>query len=146
MRALIQRVKGASVEIPDSRSSISLGLLVLLGVKKGDGREEAEYLADKTLNLRIFEKSSGRMEYSVKDIKGEILVVSQFTLYGDTRRGRRPSVSEAAEPGLAMELFEYYIECLKASSLTVKKGYFGQHMLLNIENDGPVTLMIEKSK
>ncbi|NLB35283.1 MAG: D-tyrosyl-tRNA(Tyr) deacylase [Elusimicrobia bacterium] len=146
MRALIQRVKGASVEIPDSRSSISLGLLVLLGVKKGDGREEAEYLADKTLNLRIFEKSSGRMEYSVKDIKGEILVVSQFTLYGDTRRGRRPSFSEAAEPSLAMELFEYYIECLKASSLTVKKGYFGQHMLLNIENDGPVTLMIEKSK
>lgn len=146
MRALIQRVRKASAEIPGSCSSVSAGLLVLLGVKKGDTRDDAEYLADKTLNLRIFEKIPGRMDYSLKDIRGDILAVSQFTLYADTRRGRRPGFSEAARADEAVELFEYFTECLKASSLTVKKGYFGRHMLLNIENDGPVTIMIESSK
>lgn len=119
------------------------GLLVLLGVARGDTEKELEYIADKTLNLRIFPDDEGRMNLSVLDIGGELTVVSQFTLLADTRKGRRPSFVGAAEPAIAEQMYELFVERLRASGLRVDTGGFGEMMLVSLENWGPVTIVIE---
>ncbi len=139
MRALVQRVRKASVTVEgDTVAEIGPGLLVLLGVRKGDGAAEADKLARKLEALRVFEDDDGRMNRSVRDIGGEVLVVSQFTLYGDARKGNRPSFVEAAPPGTAEPLYERVRERLGAQG-----GVFGAHMAVELTNDGPVTLLLE---
>jgi D-aminoacyl-tRNA deacylase len=139
MRALVQRVSSASVSVDGEQiSEIGPGMLVLLGVRRGDGRGEAERLARKLLALRIFEDEVGRMNRSVRDVGGELLCVSQFTLYGDARKGNRPSFVEAAEPEEARALYESVREALGAES-----GRFGARMAVTLVNDGPVTLLVE---
>lgn len=146
MRALVQRVKNAGVTIEGTlHSSIGAGMLVLLGVQKGDSKEEAEYLAKKVANLRIFEDEQNKMNLSVQDIKGELLVVSQFTLAGDTSRGNRPGFETAAPPDLALPLYEYFVECLHSYSVPVKTGVFQADMQVALLNDGPVTFLLEKT-
>ena len=145
MKAVIQRVKEASVSINNNLySSVSTGLLVFLGVEKGDEKFNAEKLAEKILKLRIFEDENGKMNYSVSDIKGEILVVSQFTLCGDCKKGTRPSFDNSAPPKEARYLYEYFTEILKESGLLVKTGVFGADMKVMLLNDGPVTFVLEK--
>jgi D-aminoacyl-tRNA deacylase len=139
MRALVQRVSEASVSVEGERiASIGPGMLVLLGVRAGDGEREADHIARKLLALRIFEDDEGRMNLSVHDIGGEILCVSQFTLYGDARRGNRPSFVAAAPPVEAEPLYERVRESLDAQG-----GRFGAHMRVSLVNDGPVTLLLE---
>ena len=144
MRAVLQRVRSASVAI-DGRvvSSIGMGILVLLGVGADDSEGEASFLADKTANLRIFEDDEGKMNLSVLDVGGEALVVSQFTLYGDTRKGRRPSFTEAAPPERADGLYKTYVHELQKRNLSVQTGQFRARMLVTIENDGPVTILLD---
>lgn len=145
MKALIQRVKNASVRIDsETFSSISAGLLVFLGVEKGDEKENAQKLAEKILKLRIFEDENEKMNLSVSDVKGEILVVSQFTLCGDCKKGTRPSFDNSAPPDKAVELYEYFVEQIKLSGLKTETGKFGAHMEVSLVNDGPVTFLIEK--
>lgn len=146
MRALLQRVKNASVTVNGKLvSSIDAGLLVLLGVQKGDTGQEAEYLARKTADLRIFEDSAGKMNLSVKDIGGQVLVVSQFTLAGDTSRGNRPGFETAARPEDANPLYQHYCRCLQEHGLLVATGIFQADMQVALVNDGPVTFMLEKT-
>lgn len=146
MRALIQRVSSASVSIEDgSLGHIATGLVVLLGVGDGDSLEDARYLVDKTLNLRVFPDDAGRFDRSLLDIEGELLVVSQFTLYADTRKGRRPSFTGAALPEVANPLYESTVELFKASCKHVVTGRFAEHMLVHIQNDGPVTIMLDSA-
>ena len=146
MRALIQRVSSASVSIDgENLGSITTGLVVLLGVGEGDTQEDARYIVDKTLNLRVFPDDAGRFDRSLIDINGDLLVVSQFTLYADTRKGRRPSFTGAALPEVANPLYESTVELLKASCHNVVTGRFAEHMLVNIQNDGPVTIMLDSS-
>lgn len=145
MRALLQRVSEASVVIAgEVVGQIGQGLLILLGVCQADTAAEADYLADKCLNLRVFEDAAGKMNLSLLDIEGEILVVSQFTLYGDTRRGRRPSFIEAAPAEHSEPLYERFVERLACSGLPLATGRFGAMMDVRLVNDGPVTLMLEK--
>ncbi len=145
MRILIQRVNRAAVSVDGSVvSEIGLGMVLLVGV--GDGPIDAEALADKCAHLRIFEDHAGKMNRSVLEVGGRILAIPQFTLYADTRRGRRPSFVEAAPPGPGKELFEAFIEHLSGHGLTVKSGIFGAHMEVEIHNDGPVTLMIQSPR
>lgn len=148
MRAVIQRVKKASVAINDEIvSEISQGLLILVAVGNGDTTSDADYLAEKIAELRIFEDDCGKMNLSVKDIKGELLAVSQFTLYGDCRRGRRPSFTDSAGPGLAKPLYDYFVEKLASTAATeVKTGVFAADMAVSLVNDGPVTLLLDSSK
>lgn len=144
MRALIQRVSHASV-VSQGRpcGQIGLGLLVLLGVSKEDGEAEAVYLARKTANLRIFQDEQGKLNRSVQDIQGGILVVSQFTLYADTRRGNRPSFDQAAEAAVADALYQRYVELLRETGLPVETGVFQTDMQVELVNDGPVTILLE---
>ena len=144
MRAVVQRVKQTSLRVDGELiSEIPFGLTVFLGVKTGDSQAQADYLMKKIANLRIFEDENGKMNLSVKDVGGEVLLVSQFTLYGDTSRGNRPSFIEAARPEIAEPLYEYAIKALSAHGVTVKKGVFGGDMKISQLNDGPITLLLE---
>ena len=145
MKALIQRVKRASVTIGgELYSSIGAGVLVFVGVEKSDEKINAEKLADKVLKLRIFEDEDDKMNFSVTDKQGEILVVSQFTLCGDCKKGTRPSFDNSAPLDKAIELYEYFVECLKMSGLKIQTGKFKADMDVELVNDGPVTFWLEK--
>lgn len=145
MKALIQRVKSASVTIDGLLySKIGQGLLVFLGVEKGDDKLNAEKLADKLSKLRIFEDENEKMNHSILDIEGEMLIVSQFTLCGDCKKGTRPSFDKSAPPQIANELYEYFISQVKSFNIPVKTGKFGAMMDVELINDGPVTFMVEK--
>jgi len=147
MRAVIQRVSQASVTVDcQTVGAIEQGLMVLLGVARGDTPGEATYLADKTAGLRIFKDDEGKMNRSVKEVGGSILVVSQFTLLGDCRKGRRPGFTEAATPELADALYEAYVDVLRNRGLTVATGVFQADMQVALVNDGPVTLMLDSRK
>ena len=145
MKALIQRVKSASVTIEGELfSSISKGILVFLGVEKSDEKENAQKLADKILKLRIFEDENEKMNLSVSDVKGEVLIVSQFTLCGDCKKGTRPSFDNSAPLDKAIELYEYFVELIKQSGLKIETGKFRAHMDVSLVNNGPVTFLLEK--
>jgi D-tyrosyl-tRNA(Tyr) deacylase len=145
MRAVLQKVSTGKVTV-DRRivAEIGRGLVILLGIGQGDTEEKARYLAGKTASLRIFENSEGQYDLSLVDIKGSALIVSQFTLYGDTHQGRRPSFSEAARPEIAAPLVDKFAEYLRAQNIPTQTGIFGAHMLVEIQNDGPVTILLEK--
>lgn len=145
MKCLIQRVKKASVTINGSvYSSINSGILALLGVEKGDSTNNAEKLADKIINLRIFEDENGKMNKSLKDVNGEMLIVSQFTLCGDCKKGTRPSFDKAEKPEVANKLYEEFVTIVKRAEIPVGTGKFGASMDVELINDGPVTFMVEK--
>jgi D-tyrosyl-tRNA(Tyr) deacylase len=144
VKALLQRVTEASVRVAgEVVGSIGRGMVVLVGVARGDGEKDARYLAQRTVNLRIFSDEAGRFNLSALDIGGELLVVSQFTLLADTRKGRRPSFTDAAPPAQAEELFNFFVDEARASGLRVETGRFQQYMQLEIHNDGPVTIMLD---
>ena len=144
MRALLQRVTRASVSLENEEvGRIGRGLVVFLGVANGDTEKDVQYLAQKIVNLRIFSDEEGKFNLSALDIEGELLLVSQFTLLADTRKGRRPSFIEAAPPAQAEELFEYFVEQTRASGLKVETGRFQQYMQVEIHNDGPVTILLD---
>lgn len=147
MRAVIQRVKKASVEVEGNTvGSIEEGLLVFLGVGQGDDNKDLEYMVDKVLGLRIFQDENDKMNLSLMDIEGELLVVSQFTLYGDVRKGRRPSFTESAHPDRAEGLYEEFITKVRSKGVKVEKGLFGADMDVNLINDGPVTILLDSNK
>lgn len=144
MRAVIQRVNKASVAIEKQKiAQINQGIVVLLGVKKGDNTDGAELLAKKTLNLRIFADKDNKMNLSLLDIAGQIIVVSQFTLYGNCKKGRRPSFIDAALPEEADFLYQHYVKCLKEENVLVQTGQFQTFMQVEIINDGPVTIILD---
>ena len=152
MRAVVQRVKKASVKIQNTSAGdyingeIDKGLLVFLGITHEDNDKDLDYIADKISGLRIFEDEQGKMNLSIDDIKGEILLISQFTLYGDCRKGRRPGFTDAARPEIAIPLYEKMIDTLKLKGIKVEVGIFGADMLVDIQNDGPVTILLDSSK
>lgn len=144
MRALIQRVTEAGVRVEgEGIAAIGPGLLIFLGVAKGDDRAGADWLADKAAGLRIFGDEAGKMNLSLQDISGEALVVSQFTLYGDCRKGRRPGFDQAAPPEAANDLYEYFKTRLAAKNIKVASGRFAAHMEVTLINDGPVTFILD---
>lgn len=145
MRLLIQRVNNASVTVESKIiGKINKGFLVLLGITHNDTKEEADYLVKKLCNLRVFEDKNDKMNLSIKDIEGELLIVSQFTLYADTSSGNRPSFINAAKPDKANELYEYFIEKCKENNIKTETGIFGANMQVELLNDGPVTILLEK--
>jgi D-tyrosyl-tRNA(Tyr) deacylase len=145
MRLLLQRVSQASVSVRgEVISRIGKGLLILLGVGHGDGAVQAEYLADKVSHLRVFEDANGKTNLSVLDVAGEAIVVSQFTLYADVHKGRRPSFTGAASPAIAEPLVMRFVERLRGHGIAVQMGAFGEHMVIDIRNDGPVTVWLER--
>lgn len=147
MKMVIQRCKSASVEVEGSIvGSIGHGLMILVGVTDGDTEKDARYLADKAAGLRIFEDESGKMNHSVEDVGGSILSVSQFTLYGDCRKGRRPNFMAAARPEPAQALYETFNETLRARGLRVETGVFGAMMDVSLVNWGPVTLIVDSKE
>lgn len=151
MRAVVQRVKEASVDIIEDNKSrengqISHGLVVLLGVEKGDTEQDSRYMADKVSGLRIFEDDDDKMNLSVKDVSGSILAISQFTLLGDVRKGKRPGFSDAEEPEKANQLYEKFMEYVSENDIAVEKGIFRAEMLVKIYNDGPVTILLDSKK
>ena len=147
MRAVVQRVSRASVTVEGAiAGEIGVGLLVLLGVGAGDTRADADYLAAKIIGLRIFEDSDGKMNLSVGEICGAVLAVSQFTLYGDARRGKRPSFDAAAPPAQARELYEYFVERVRAAGLRCETGRFQENMRVELVNEGPVTILLDSAK
>jgi D-tyrosyl-tRNA(Tyr) deacylase len=144
MRAVIQRVTESSVKVNGKIiGAIGKGLMVLLGISQSDSQKEADYLADKIVNLRIFEDSDGKMNRSLLETGGEMLVISQFTLLGDCRKGRRPSFIDAAPPEIANDLYEYFVAVCKKKEITIQTGEFGAMMAVSLVNDGPVTLIVE---
>jgi D-tyrosyl-tRNA(Tyr) deacylase len=144
MRALIQRVRQASVTIVDRRvAEIGRGLIILLGIGPQDDEQKAALLARKIALLRIFEDEQGKMNLSVRDVQGSAIVVSQFTLYADTRKGNRPSFTDAAPPAQASPLVDRFVDYLQEQGVPTQAGEFGAHMLVDIENDGPVTIWLE---
>jgi D-tyrosyl-tRNA(Tyr) deacylase len=144
VKVLLQRVSAASVSVAgDLVGRIGRGLVVLVGIASGDTEKDAHYLAQKTASLRIFSDDEGKFNLSALDIKGQLLVVSQFTLLADTRKGRRPSFIEAAPPALAQELFSRFVTVLRTTGLKVETGRFQQYMQVEIHNDGPVTIMLD---
>ncbi len=147
MRAVVQRVARASVTVDgEVTGSIDRGSLVLLGVAENDAESDADYLVDKALNLRIFEDNDGKMNLSLLDVAGDLLVVSQFTLYGDTRRGRRPSFITAAEPEKANRLYEYFVSKAREQLARVETGRFQAMMDVELVNQGPVTIILDSEK
>ena len=145
MRALLQRVSSGKVSVNDQTlAQIGSGLVILLGIGHGDSEEQAVYLAEKIANLRIFEDEAGKTNLSILDVGGEAIVVSQFTLYADTRKGRRPSFINAADPEVAAPLVKRFAELLRGHGVPTQTGQFGAHMLVEIDNDGPVTIWLEK--
>ena len=147
MRAVVQRVSRAKVTINDWTSGeIGLGLLVLLGVGRDDSEADATYLAEKIAGLRIFEDEQGKMNRSVHDVAGSVLAVSQFTLYGDVRRGKRPSFDAAAPPDRARQLYEFFVERIRAAGLRCETGRFQEMMQVELVNEGPVTILLDSSK
>ncbi|PSJ80802.1 D-aminoacyl-tRNA deacylase [Neisseria iguanae] len=151
MRAVIQKVTHAQVDIiengcRDTSGKIDNGFMILLGVTHNDNEADARYIADKTANLRIFEDGNGKLNLSLKDVGGSVLLVSQFTLYADARSGRRPSFSQAAPAAQADELYQRTVEYLRGHGLTVETGHFQTHMQVTLCNDGPVTLLLDSQK
>jgi len=148
MRAVVQRVSRARVRVNGGEivGEIGLGLVVLLGVGVGDTRAEANYLAEKTIGLRIFEDAGDKMNLSVAEVGGALLVVSQFTLYGDARRGKRPSFDAAAPPEQARDLYEYFVERVRAAGLRCETGRFQETMQVELVNEGPVTILLDSAK
>ncbi len=147
MRAVVQRVRRAAVVIEgEAIAAIEQGLLVLLGVTTSDSPDDVQWLADKTANLRIFNDEAGKMNRSVTDMGGSLLVVSQFTLYGDCRKGRRPSFIAAAAPEFAVPLYEAFVNALRSLGLPVRTGRFGAMMQVELVNDGPVTLILDSKE
>ncbi len=144
MRAVVQRVKKTSLKVNGELiSEIDFGLTVFLGIKVGDEKEQADYLMRKIANLRVFEDENGKMNLSVKDVGGEVLLVSQFTLYGDASHGNRPSFTLAERPEKAEPLYEYALSALEAQGVRMKRGVFGADMKIEQLNDGPVTILLE---
>jgi D-tyrosyl-tRNA(Tyr) deacylase len=144
MRVVLQRVRRASVLVDgDLKGNIGLGAVLLLGVTHGDTESDSDSLVDKCIRLRIFEDEDGKMNLSCKEVGGGMLVIPQFTLYGDTRKGRRPSFTDAAAPAVAEMLFERFVERARGAGINVATGCFGRKMLVQIENDGPVTFIID---
>lgn len=147
MRALLQRVSHASVTVGDELvGEIGRGFVILLGVTHSDGEAEADWLAQKVAGIRLFEDEAGKMNLALADVGGSVLLVSQFTLYGDARKGRRPSFIGAARPEQAEPLVDYFADRLRQHGVTVATGRFGANMLVDIHNDGPVTLLLERGE
>jgi len=147
LRAVVQRVSEANVKVEDKKTGeIKKGFVVLLGVKEEDTQQDAKHLAEKICNLRVFEDSEGKMNLSLMDVGGELLVISQFTLYGDCRKGRRPSFVEAAHPLKAEELYLYFTELCSLKGIKVETGVFQAYMNVSLVNDGPVTILIDSQK
>jgi len=147
MKAVIQRVRSASVEIEGTIvGQIQQGLVILLGAARGDGPKDVQYMVEKISQLRIFSDSQGKMNLSVMDVKGEVLVVSQFTLLGNMDKGRRPGFDQAAPPDLAQALYDQVVQNLRAQSLHVETGRFGASMLVSLHNDGPVTFILDSQR
>jgi D-tyrosyl-tRNA(Tyr) deacylase len=154
MRAVVQRVESAKVSVSDrsvseseaSCSQIGKGAVVFLGIEEGDGEPDAQYLVDKIVHLRIFEDESGKMNLSLLDVDGEMLVVSQFTLLGDCRNGRRPSFTQAEKPGLARPLYDYFLSLMKMKVRVAAEGEFQAMMKVHLVNDGPVTMLLDSKK
>lgn len=147
MRAVVQRVKKASVSVDDNIiACIEKGLLIYLGVGKLDESSDIDYLANKIIGLRIFEDNNDKMNLSVLDIMGEVLVVSQFTLYGDVRKGKRPSFTDSAQPSIGNEYYTKFIERIRDLGVKVETGEFGAHMQVDCINDGPVTILLDSKK
>ncbi|MFR1972277.1 MAG: D-aminoacyl-tRNA deacylase [Clostridia bacterium] len=147
MRVVIQRVKNASVEIDGNvNGKINTGFLVLLGIASTDTKQDVDYLVKKVVNLRVFSDENDKMNLSLKNVNGELLVISQFTLYGNCREGNRPSFIEAAKPDVAVPLYEYFVEECKKQISVVETGVFGADMKVSLLNDGPVTIIIESKK
>lgn len=147
MRAVVQLVKRAKVSVENETvGSISKGFLVFLAVEKGDSTEDLTYLAEKVLDLRIFKDENGKMNLSLQQTKAELLLISQFTLCGDLRRGRRPSFTNAAEPDIASSLYERFAEAIRVRGIDVQMGVFGAYMEVELTNDGPVTILLDSRK
>lgn len=147
MRAVVHRVSSSQVKVEgDIVGEISKGLLVFLGVGEDDDIQDLDYLAHKIIGLRIFQDDEDKMNLSIEDIKGEILVISQFTLYGDVRKGRRPSFSKSANPEMGKEFYEKFIDKLKSLGIPTEQGVFGGDMKVSLVNDGPVTILLDSKK
>ena len=145
MKLVVQRVKKASVKVNEETvGEIGKGYMVLLGVTHNDTKETADYLVKKLCNLRVFEDENGKMNFNIKQVNGKLLIVSQFTLYGNCKDGNRPSFIEAAKPEYANELYEYFCKKCEENDIEVQKGIFGAHMEVSLINDGPVTIILEK--
>lgn len=146
MRVVLQRVQRGRVSVHgETVAEIGHGYVILLGVATGDGEAQAHWLANKCADLRVFEDEQGKMNLSISELGGEILLVSQFTLYGDVRKGRRPSFTKAAPPEIAAPLVDTFAQTLQASGISVQMGRFGEHMQVELVNDGPVTLVLERN-